>query len=188
MKFTSLEKFNIAKVIEIDREEDYSNLLPEEVYNFLKKKNNLRTIKDQLIYSKANMYRLYESYRLTKFLRSDFEIIKFLDSLLSEITPPYLVFIDFHFLIEISTVNTETEQKNNFDDTLGNIPKQLKFQNATKASSVNNVIKIFNSTDYESLNNEFKNFSSNDLLNKAFIQHSELFDYHSSGMKPCFKR
>ena len=188
MKFNSIEKYNIKKLFEIDRDEDYSILLAEEVYNFLKAKDNLKTIKDQIIFSANNKYRLYDSYRLTKFLKPDFEITTFFDSLLSELTPPYLIFVDFHFLLEVSSKialkNSETVKHTPFDEINEDLPRQFKFQNGTKTSSMNSVIKIFNTTDYEKFFNEFKNLSSNDLLNKAFIHHSELYEYASSRLKP----
>jgi hypothetical protein len=166
MKFNAVDKSIINNVLEIREIEDYAELLVEEVFNFLKSKNNLKTIVDQVIFSPMTIYRSYDSYRLTKFLLPDFNITTFLESLLSEMTPPYLVFVDFHFLIEIPPKNIENEESINTSYDVKNFPDQLKFQNGTKASSLNSNIKIFNSSDYENLISEFKNFLQMNFLIK----------------------
>ena len=170
MKFTIIEREHIKEIISL-KGENISKCLPDNVYDFLKKENKLQTIKDDVFFSLNSKFRPYDYCRLTKFIGPDFSAKVFLENLLAELSPPYLVFIDFHFLIEF----------NPDEDT---ITMPLKFQNGTKASAINDNIKMFTEKNFDALMSEFSNKTNADVLNDAFCHHADLFEYQDSGLRP----
>lgn len=153
--------------------ENVREFLSAEIIDILKLKNNLTTIRDRVLLVKGTRYRPYDACTITKFLRPNFDCSKTLDSFVANLTPPFLIFIDFHFLFECSP-DPSNDQKLH----------RLKFQSASKASAMNKTIKIANSRDYNKLLREFKNKTHADFLNAAFTNHCELYDYENSGLKP----
>ena len=75
-------------------------------------------------FSVTSRFRPYDYCRITKFMRPDFGVKMFLENLLGELTPPFLVFLDFHFLMEFKPEEDSVD-----------IP--LRFQSASKASAIN---------------------------------------------------
>ena len=155
------------------QESDLTQFLSADVYELLKNKNNLRTVTDRILFVNHNRYRPYDSVQFTKFLRPDFNCSRILKHLFEYITPPYLVFIDFHFLFEC-----KSEDKN---EKLVNL---LKFQTASKASALNDTIKITEKKDFDSLVAEFSHKSHADLLDDVYRHHVDLYEYQNSGLKP----
>ena len=173
--FNAEEKNFINSLFEIKiDEEKLQTLLPEEIFDFLKKNAYLKTIKDRVIFRDSNQYRPFSTCTLTKFILPETNVVNFLTDLVESLTPDFLIFIDFHFLIQLPS----SDEENPSDDLL------LKFQRGSKSSSINEILKVSNSKDLEALLDPIKNFSNSDFLNKVFITHSELFDYRGSGLRP----
>jgi hypothetical protein len=177
MFFTTYEKNLIEKFITSNETtlENLSKMLDDQAFDFLKSENNLKTVHDNSLFLSSNQYRPYEVIRLTKFLTPEFDITKFLQETLGQVSPPYFTFIDFHFLA--LGKSDEQSDKNNGDQS-------FKLQKASKASALNTNIKIFSSSDFDQLFNEFKNKHVSDLLNDTFIHHCELFEFQDSGLVP----
>ena len=175
--FNAEEKNFINSIFEIKiDEEKIQTLLPEDIFDFLKKNVHLKTIKDRVIFRDSNQYRPFSTCTLTKFILPETNIVNLLTDLVESLTPDYLIFIDGHFLIQVPT----SDEENPSDDLT------LKFQRGSKSSSINDILKISNSKDLEALLDPIKNYSNSDFLNSLFISHSELFDYRGSGLRPYF--
>ena len=144
--------------------------LPEDVYTFLKNNNNLRTIQDRIVVINKNKFRPFESATFTKFLTNDSNPAKLIEHLLSQISPAFFVFIDYHFLY-LATPQSENESK-------------FKFQGASKASAFNSNIKITKPKYFYSLLDEFKNKTYADMLSTVSTHHTEMYDYQESGLRP----
>ena len=157
-------------------EEKIQTVLPEDIFNFLKQNAHLKTIRDRVIFRDSNQYRTFSTCTLTKFILPETNVVHLLTELVESLTPDFLIFIDFHFLIQVPS----SDEENPSDDLT------LKFQRGSKTSSINEILKISNSKDLEGLLEPFKNFSNADFLNTVFISHSELFDYRGSGLRPYF--
>ena len=151
--------------------EHFREYLDEEIYDLLKNRQNLKTIRDRVLFVNKNKYRPYDSVNITKFLRPGFDCTKTFEELFANLTPPYLTFIDFHFLFECSPEKNENRSR-------------LKFQVASKASAINSTIKISSEKDYDSLIGEFKNQTHADLLDSVFRHHVDLYEFGDSGFKP----
>ena len=175
MAFNGEEKHFLNSIFEkTTGEEKLKEILPTFVYDFLKSNNHINTIRDRIIYREANDYRPYSSCVFTKFILPDTNIKKLLTDLAEIIAPDYLVFVDFHFLI-----NCHGKSEDYADD----VPL-FKFQRGSKATCINETIKICNISDLDRFQESFRGFETSDFLNQAFISHSELFDYQGSGLTP----
>ena len=150
--------------------QNLSEYLPEETYEFIKSKHRLSTVTDQIIYFEKSPVRPYESFRLTKFITPDFSINTFIDDISASISGQYLIFIDCHFLILCPSDD---------DNTI-----VLKFQQGSKASSFNDVMKVVDQEDHSSFMKQFKDLTPPDVLNECFNSHVDLFDYRGSGLRP----
>ena len=140
------------------------------VYDFLSKQGNLNTISDRLIFSKKTKYRPYDSVIITKFLKSNFNVVDSISELAGYLSGNFLMYIDFHFLF-ICKNEENTDEK-------------FKFQYGSKASAMNQTHKIVTHEDYNDLINEFKNKTYADLLTDVFVNHVDLYDYSNSGLRP----
>jgi hypothetical protein len=171
MKFSAQEELYLQKTLDstvtLDNVHEY---LPQNVYDFLKSRNNLNTILDKLIISKSNFYRPYESFQVTKFILPDFKIDKFLENLI-DLEGDLTVFIDCHFMIVCPSPEDITEPI-------------FKFERGSKASSFNDILKIRTDLNFKNFVSEFKNCEKEDLMNRAFQTHVDFFKYHSSGLRP----
>lgn len=171
MNFNAAERESIWKVFDHSvSKENIAEYLTTDVYDFIKGENKIRTVVDTLTFVPKNEYRPYESCNLTKFLTKNFDATEFIESLTSAVSPPYLVYIDANFLILCP--NHDSDEYN------------FKLQRASKASSMNDTIRIRNKSDYANFLSEFKNATPTDFLNQCFENHSDLFDYHGSGLRP----
>jgi hypothetical protein len=180
MFFTIYEKKLIENFMTYNETtlEDLPKFLDDSAFDFLKSENNLKTVHDNLFFLSSNQFRPYEVVRLTKFLTPEFNMTKFFEETLGQVTPPFFTFIDFHFLAlgKSGESNDVTNDKNEI--------QSFKLQKASKASAVNTHIKIFSSFDFDQLCDEFKNKDISDLLNDTFIHHCELFEFQDSGLVP----
>ena len=150
--------------------QDLASHLPKESFEHLKKIGRLSTISDRLIFREKNSYRPWESVMITKLIEPGFSIEKFLSGLLDCVEKPFLLNIDFHFLILCP--DSENEYRN------------LRFQSGSKASSVNNCVKIMLPEHETVLKKQFQEMSAISLLDDVFIAHSRLFGYIGSGLRP----
>lgn len=174
MAFNAEEKEILNSIFEKPTSpEKIRTILPDYIYEFLKKREFLGTINDKIFFRDANDFRPFSSCTLTKFLLPETKICEVLTEIAENLSPDFLIFVDFHFLI-----SCKINEDENSEDPV------LKFQRGSKASCINDSIKITSVRDLENFTNGFKNFQTSDFLNEAFIHHSELFDYKGSGLRP----
>lgn len=173
MILTKEERIAIERIfqVEVTSPNVLKELLPNNVYQTLKTNGNLNTVCDKIQYFEANKYRLYDTVHITKFLTPDFDVGLALKEFLEIMSPVVLFFCDFHFMIETSIKN---EEKMNI----------LKFQRASKASSVNSTIKLVLDRDFKKAYQEIGKLDDSDLLNKVFEHHLNLFEFENSGFRP----
>ena len=62
--------------------------------------------------------------------------------------------------------------------------ENLKLQTASKMSHLNSTVSIETSDDAKNLLNEFDSMDQSDLLNNTFINHTDLYEYTNSGLRP----
>ena len=171
MNFNTAEREAIFKIFDKSvSKENVENYLTPDIYKFLKEQNKIRTIVDTLTFVRKNEYRPYESCNLTKFLTKDVDAVQLIESLSLAVSPPYLIYVDANFLILCP--NSDSDEYT------------FKLQRASKASSMNGKIRIRTESDYNNFLSEFKNATPADFLNQCFENHSDLFDYHGSGLRP----
>jgi hypothetical protein len=147
-----------------------ADYLPENVHEFLKKKEKLKTISDQLVIRQKNKYRPYDSLQMTKFLTPDFNFYSFFEELLN-LSGTLIIFVDAHFLIQCPS-------EENSDEIV------LKFQRGSKASSFNEVFKISTDDNVMEFLDQFKDLQPYDILNMCFENHVDFFQYQGSGLRP----
>ena len=155
------------KTVKIENIEDY---LPKDIHEFLKKKEKLKTITDQLIIRAKNKYRPYDCLQMTKFLTKDFDFYTFFEELLN-LSGTLIIFVDAHFMIQCPS-------EENVDEII------LKFQRGSKASSFNEVFKISSEENVTEFLNQFKDLQPYDILNMCFENHVDFFQYQGSGLRP----
>jgi len=175
MSFTAEERELIREIINptVITDNDISQHVNTDVYNFLKSKNHLSTLRDRIFFLNKNKFRPYDSCTMTKFLHSDLDCSSIIDQISGSISPNFLIFIDFHFLFE----SKPEERNQNYTDS-------LKLQRASKASAMNETLKIVTQNNYESLKKEFQNKTHADLLNRAYQHHCDLYEFQNSGLRP----
>ena len=152
---------------------DLQNHLSTEMFELLKSKSNLKTVADRLLFFNATKYRPYDSVHITKFLTPEFDCAKSIISLIEDLTPPFTIYIDFHFCFEVMVKDPENQNK-----------IELKFQRASKPSSFNRNFKMTKALDLEKLSAELRGKTQNDFLNLVFVHHTDLYAYGGSGFKP----
>ena len=175
MSITPADRESILDLFppEITTREQIEKTLPTEIFVLLKSKDNLRTVSDKVLFFNRNRYRTYDSAHITNILSPNFNCSKAIISLVEELTPPYLIFLDFHFCFEITQKQEDSSNK-----------IELKFQRASKPSSFNKTFKISTTKDLEDLSSELRSKNEADLLNTVFVTHTELYEYGSSGFRP----
>ncbi len=175
MTISQDEQEHIREIVSpiVRTENDFSQLMMEPVFEFIKKKNRFTTIQDRILYVQQNKYRPYDALTITKFLVPGVEPFRLMEAIFSGVTPPFIVFVDFHFLCE-TTPNKDEENRS--DD--------YKLQTGSKASSMNETIKIVTEADTTSLLDEFRDYNHSDLLSESFRHHCELYEYENSGLRP----
>ena len=150
--------------------ENISEYLPKDIYEFLKKKDKLKTITDQLVIRSKNKHRPYDSLQISKFLTPDFDFYSFFGDLLN-LSGTLIVFVDAHFMIQCPSEENSEEIV-------------LKFQRGSKASSFNDVFKISTEANVTEFLDQFKDLQPYDILNMCFQNHVDFFQYHGSGLRP----
>ena len=175
MSITTDERLFIEQIVQPQSMtvDDFKEHMNEKVWEFLKKKNRFSTIQDRILFVEKNRYRPYDSCYVTKFITDRVDPCKFIKDIFSDLSPPFLTFIDFHFLFEC---NPNEDDESKIDD--------LKLQTASKASAINDNFKIATRSDYIKLMGEFENQTYSDLLTKAYLHHLELYEYQNSGLRP----
>ena len=175
--FNSEERMLIDEIFNLEPKEteldDLPNLLHADIYDHLRKNNNLNTIIDRKIIREANKDKPYDAIVLTKFLRPKFDVFKAIKDLVESLNNRFLIYIDFHFMILCPPRESDKD-----------VEEVFRLQTASKASAMNATSKIATAEDCDDLIAEFKNQSDAELLNSVFQHHSDLFDYQSSGLRP----
>ena len=171
MSFTEFEIDFIKDLLKIGKtdKENISKKLPREIFEFLKEKDNIKTIIDRAIYRQKTKSRPFDSLIVTKFLHKEIDIKTIFSEILAGISGDFLLYIDFHFLILVKSENNE---------------RVFKFQHASKSSALNETYKIFDEKDSRELLKELSNKTLSDFLNDSFINHRDIFEYHGSGFSP----
>ena len=175
MSLTSSERELVREIFEpkiISRSQLEKNL-PDEIFDLLKEKDNLKTVRDKILFFNSTKYRPYDSCHITKILTPKFDCASALTELVENLTTPYLIFLDMHFCFEVTSKEDDAENK-----------ICLKFQRASKPSSFNENFKISSVKDIDNLCDEVQGKTHNDLLNLVFRKHTELYEYGSSGFRP----
>lgn len=181
MSFNAEEKHLVEKLFpkEINAE-NIKDSLDKDIYDFLFKHNYIRTIIDNNIWYEVNSKRPNSRIRITKFLSGDENLYDIFKTFLNNIQSELLLFFDCHFLVTCPARDTDESDIIDEDDNL----RVFKFQRGSKASAINETIKISNKADKEKFLSFFKNTNHTDLLMKAFQTHSDLYHYHTSGLRP----
>ena len=147
----------------------------DDEYEYLKSKYFLRTVKDKLVITKENSRRRYEHATVTKFLTPKIKIYEFLDELTKPITGDYLMYIDFHFLVNCRDVESLISKPTELN---------LRLQTGQKYSAINPMKKVCSLTDLNTNLDFFKGLSHHDILSLVMKHHTELYDYTESGLRP----
>ena len=173
MKINGVERSEISEIfqIEITTSEDFKRYFEDEVCTILARENKFKAVMDRIVYRDSTKWRPYDSVVISKVITKNFNICECLLRLLDELTPPYLLFYDFNFVLESEDKNTK------FDSS-------LKIQLGSKASSINNQVKIVSSQDVNLLKSEIAGKTYANFLSSAFLHHSNLFELQSSGLRP----
>ena len=182
MTFNAEEKNEIEKIFQ--RETYLENLeksLPSEIFKFLQKRENLRTISDKIIWRDSNAIRPFSSCTVTKFIHENFDISKSLEDLVSVIDFEYLIFADFHFIVHCPAKDTDEKD---LVDEIDDSNRVFKFQRGSKASAFNTRIKMSSVSDIKSFISSFKDYGPTDFLKIAFQNHCELFQFYGSDIRP----
>ena len=182
MTFNAEEKFQIEKIFPTEKTVDtIEKHLPKDIFLFLKGQEYLRTISDKIVWRDANRYRPFSSCIITKFLGPNVNILKSLEQLLENIEFEFLLFLDFHFIV---TCPSEDIDSCDLVDEIDDSPRVFKFQRGCKASAFNTTIKFSSISDTKSLLSSLENNGSGDFLKTAFKNHSDLFNFHGSDLRP----
>ena len=171
MSLKSFELDVIKKVFNIGEtnQENLAEKLPADIYDFLKKNDNLKTIIDRLIYRPKTKYRPFDNLIVTKFLSGDLNLKKKFEEIFENISGNFLLYLDFHFIILVKSENHD---------------RVFKFEHASKASALNETYKIVTNKDVEDFLEELNAKTLSDFLNDSFVNHRDLFAYQGSGFTP----
>ena len=173
MSFTAEEKeiiisyFNQFPAIE---KTDVKNYVNDATLELLQEQRRLKTVADRLLFVNKTASRPYECLYVTKFLTPTFDISDCVKTIAGCISDDFLIFVDCHFCFLIPAEDEKITQ--------------LKFQCAYKSSAFNNTIKISTKDNYNDLRKEFDNLTNSDILNRCFEHHTDLYDYHTSDLRP----
>ena len=182
MTFNAEEKFQIENIFGAENSpKTLESFLPEDIYAFLQKREFLRTISDKIIWRNANRYRPFSSCIITKFLHEKIDIFNLLEKLLINVEFEYLLFLDFHFLV---TCPSHDSEESDLVDEIDDSNRVYKFQRGSKASAFNTNIKFSSQKDTKSLLKSIEGFGPSDFLKTAFKNHTDLFNFHGSDLRP----
>ena len=182
MSFNAEEKFYIEKIFAKESHaENIQSFLPEDIYNFLKDRDYLKTICDKIIWRDSNAFRPFSTCIITKFLHEKIDILELLQRLFETLEFDYLLFCDFHFMV---TCPLKDSEESDLIDEIDDTKRVFKFQRASKASSFNTQVKFTDNRDIKSLLDSLMNFGPSDFLKTAFNHHSDLFNFRGSDLRP----
>ena len=145
---------------------DYENILPTEIFDFLKASQKLQLIQGGVFY-RSNRRKKFETVTLSRVWTADLDVYSLLEQTIDNIDFKCILNIDADFVIE--TPDQE---------------KPLKFQHASRGTAMNNTKRIIIPSDMKKLLAEFADLTPSDVLNRAFTRHSEILDYRESGFRP----
>ncbi len=178
MSFSEHEKEFIKLKFDFEDMSDMKTLMDEEIYTFLKQKDRLKTVADNIRHFEATDYRPFSTIQVTKLLTKRTKSVEhLLQSLINFLTPTCHIFVDFHFLCE-------SERKGETENESGQILDPFKLQTASKMSHLNDIIEIESESDKALLLKEFSNRSKSELLRDSFLNHSDLYEFSNSGLRP----
>ena len=153
--------------------DDFRDHLPPEIFDFLSLKGAFRTISDRLIFYEKNQWRSQDSATITFFITKNDNFVEKYTELINGLTGPALLFLDFHYILEGIDENENEKYISKY-----------KLQTASKASSVNQFYKLVKEKDFENAIKEFSDFTATEFLNRAFLCHSNLYEFSNSGLRP----
>ena len=173
MRLNGIERSEIENIFEVSITEahQFKEIVNPEIWELMANQSKFRAVLDRISYRESNPYRPYDSAIVNKVITADFKISTAIIELLDNLTTPYLFFVDFCFVLE------SAEKKSQYESV-------YKIQLGSKASSMNRTYKIVTSSDVEKLKKEVSNKSYSDFLSSAFLNHSNLFELASSGLRP----
>ena len=153
--------------------DDFRELLPKEIFDYLSLKGAFRTISDRIIFYEKNQWRSQDSATITFFITKNDNFVEKYVELINGLTGSTLIFLDFHFILE--GIDENKDQK---------YLSKYKLQTASKASAINEFYKLVKEKDFEKAIAEFSNFTAADFFNRAFLCHSSLYEFSNSGLRP----
>ena len=172
--FSTYERMMFDEILNFEEttSDNIQSLLHPDIYEFLRKNDNINTILDRKIVRDKNQHKPYDSAIFTKYITDKLDIGATIMDLAKEITGRFLIYIDFHSLFLCSAKESEGREET------------YKLQTASKASAMNATVKITNVDDLKELAFEFKSQTRSDILNDVFQHHVSFFEYENSGMRP----
>ena len=141
-------------------------ILSQEIFQFLKEKQKLDLIRQDVIY-RPRIGKRFGTATISKLLTPDFNISVFLTKIFDELDFKALVSIDMDFLIETKDPDAP-----------------LKFQYGSRATGINRTKKLILPEDVHALVKEFEGKTKSDLLNDVFTTHQSILHYQESGFRP----
>ena len=182
MTFNAEEKFQLEKVFSQEVQVDnLKSFLPDDIYEFLKERDYLKTVSDKIVWRKSNAFRPFATCIITKFLHEKVDIFDLLQKMTENLEFEYLLFCDFHFMVTCPAKDTD---ESDLIDEIDDSKRVFKFQKASKASAFNSHIKFSNNKDVNTLLESISNYGPSDFLKAAFNHHSDLFSFHGSDLRP----
>ena len=101
-QFTTPERIALDEIFNFGETtiDNLQSQLHTDIYDFLRKKDNLNTIIDRKIIRDRTKAKPYDSAILTKYITRTFNASKAIEQLVQEISGRFLIYIDFHFLLQ----------------------------------------------------------------------------------------
>ena len=146
----------------LQKVEDIKFDLPDYLHPFV----NFRILEDKIIYRGITRNKNYESLTISKYLRSESDILKCLESIMEVIDSNMLIYIDFDSIYQ-------TQDKD----------RPYKFEFGSKSSKVNDCFKIVSKASVDTFLKEFQ-ISHNEIVAKQFGRHLKIMDFQMSGFRP----
>ena len=146
--------------------EDYENVLPTAVFEFMQSTKKMHMIRGGVVY-RSNQKRKFETVTLSRVWTKDLDFYSLLKLTLDEIDFKAIISIDCDFIIECP------DQE-----------KPLKFQHASRGTAMNETKRVIIPSDTKKLLQEFADLTPSDILNRVFGVHSSILDYKESGFRP----
>ena len=146
--------------------DDYENVLPTAVFEFLKSTKKMHMIRGGVVY-RSNQKRKFETVTLSRVWTKDLDFHHLLQTTMDYIDFKAIISIDCDFIIECP------DQQ-----------RPLKFQHASRGTAMNETKRVIIPSDTKKLLQEFADLTPSDILNRVFGVHSSILDYKESGFRP----